>query len=69
MYPLGAQTRLTDLHPICHKGGQLERRGGLPFPFLKINKKCPEFRKKGPDCVHPYVKFTIQNIVLRVFKR
>ena len=33
--------------------------GDLPFPFLKIKKKCPDFRKKGPDCAHPYVKFTI----------
>ena len=33
--------------------------GGLPCPVLKIKKKCPDFRKKGPDCVHPYVKFTI----------
>ena len=38
--------------------------GGLPCPFLKIKKKCPDFRKKGPDCVHPYVKF-----ILRVSKR
>ena len=37
---------------------------GLPCPFLKIKKKCPDFRKKGPDCVHPYVKF-----ILRVSKR
>ena len=43
--------------------------GGLPCPFLKIKKKCLDFRKKGSDCVRPYVKFAIQNIVLRVSKR
>ena len=42
---------------------------GFPCPFLRIEKKCPDFRKKGPDCVHLYVKFTIQNVVLRVSKR
>ena len=47
------------------KGG----RGDLPCPFLKIKKKCSDFRKKGPDCVLPYVKFSIQNVVLRVSKR
>ena len=26
--------------------------GSLPCPFLKIKKNCP-------DCVHPYVKFTL----------
>ena len=45
-----------------------ERGGGLLCPFLKIRKKYPDFIKKGPDCVHPYVKFTIQNVVLRVSK-
>ena len=43
-----------------HAGVQLEGRGGgLPYPFLKIKKKCPDFRKKGHDCVHPYVNFTL----------
>ena len=48
-------------------GVQLEG-GGFPCPFLKIKKSAPNFRKKDPDCVHPYVKFTIQNVVLRVSK-
>ena len=38
--------------------------GGLPCPFLKI--KVPWFWKKGPGFVHPSVKFTIQNVVLKV---
>ena len=40
-----------------------------PQPFFKNKKNCPDFRKKGPDWVHPYVQFIIQNVVLRVFKR
>ena len=27
--------------------------GGLPCLFLKIKKKCPNFGKNVPDCVHP----------------
>ena len=46
-----------------------EGGGSLPCPFLKIKKKWPDFWKKGPDCVHPYVKFTVQNVVLTVSKR
>ena len=39
---------------------QLEGQGGgLPCLVFKIKKKCLDFRKKGPDCVQPYVKFTI----------
>ena len=39
-------------------------------PALSENqRKCPDFRKKGPDCARPYVKFTIQNVVLRESKR
>ena len=48
-------------------------RGGRgeasPAVFQKSKKRCPDFRKKGLHCVHPYVKFTIQNVVLRVSKR
>ena len=51
-------------------GGQLGGEGRRPpLPFFEIPKKCPDFRKKIPDCVHPLVKFTIQNVVLRVSQR
>ena len=33
----------------------------LPCPFLKM-EKCPDFGKKGPDCIHLCVKFSIQNV-------
>ena len=44
-------------------------RGGLPSPFFENRKKCPDFWKKGPDCVYLWVKFSIQNVVLRVSRR
>ena len=40
-----------------------ERREGSPA-LLENRKKCPNFGKKGPDCVHLWVKFSIQNVVL-----
>ena len=40
--------------------------GRPPLPFFENQKKFPDFGKKGPDCVHPWVKFTIQNVILRV---
>ena len=43
--------------------------GGFPCPFLKIEKKCPDFGIKGPNYVHPWVKSSIQNVVLRVSRR
>ena len=55
-------------------GAQLGRGGGegggdaYPILFLKL-KKITLILEKKPGCVNPYVKFTIQNVVLRVFKR
>ena len=43
--------------------------GGPPYPFFKIKKGALILKKKCPDCVHPLVKFAIQNVVLRVSKR
>ena len=40
-----------------------------PLPFIENRKKCPDFRKKGPNCVHPWLESSIQNVVLRVPKR
>ena len=57
--------------PECFAGAQQGEGGGWrpPLLFFENQKKCPDFRKKGLDCVHPYVKCTIQNVVLRVCKR
>ena len=37
-------------------GAQQGEKGGgsLPCIFSKI-KNCPNFRKKDPDCAHPYM--------------
>ena len=32
-------------------------------------RKCPDFRKNGSCCVYLWVKFSIQNVVLRVSRR
>ena len=44
----------------------LEGEGRPPLSFLKI---VGNVGKKGPDCVRHWVKFSIQNIVLRVYRR
>ena len=36
---------------FIYTGVQLVRRA--PLPFLENQKKCPDFGKKGPNCVHP----------------
>ena len=49
---------------------QLEvKGGGLSCPFLKIEKCGLILKKKGPDSVYLWVKFSIQNLVLRVSRR
>ena len=48
----------------------LQNAGGRsPLPFFENQKKCPNFRKKGPDCALPWVKFSIQNVAWRVSRR
>ena len=39
--------------------------GRPPLPLQKIEKRCPDFGKKCPNCVHPWVESSIQNVVLR----
>ena len=36
------------------------------LPYLKIEKSVLILEKKGADCVYPWVRFSIQNIVFRV---
>ena len=39
-------------------------------PALFENQKyCSDFEKKGHDCVHQLIKFSIQNVVLKVHRR
>ena len=49
---------------------QLRRRGRgsggrPPLPFFEIQSNCPDFG----DCVHLWVKFSIQDAVLRLSRR
>ena len=46
--------------------GGLARGGDHFCSFLKIGKKYLDFGKKVPLCVHPWVKFNFQTVVLRV---
>ena len=48
---------------------QLRGRGEASPALFENRKKCPHFGKKDPDCIHLWVKFSIQNIVLRVSRR
>ena len=52
-----------------HSGAQLGRRGETSPALFENRKKPPGFRKKGTDCIHLWVKFSIQNVVLRVSTR
>ena len=41
--------------------------GGRPRRlFFENLKQCPDFGKKGRDFIHPWVRFSVQGIVLRV---
>ena len=39
------------------------------FPLLFLKKKCLDFGKKYPGCVHTWVQFLISNAALRVSRR
>ena len=55
---------------IYHFGCATRGEGGRPPPALSWKvKKVLWFWKKGPDCVHLWVKFSIQNVVLTVSRR
>ena len=44
----------------------IQGEGRPPLRFLKTKENVLIFEKKGLDCVHLWVKFSIQNVVLRV---
>ena len=50
-------------------GAQLKGREEVSPALFENWKDSPEFWKKGPDCDHLWVKFSIQNIVLRECRR
>ena len=51
---------------VTRAGG---RGGGLPCPFSKIGKKCPNFVEKCPDCGHRRLSFSFKMQFLRVSRR
>ena len=54
------------VHIQPHSHVHTQGRGkGLLLSFENW-KRCPDFGKKGPECVHSWIKFSIQNVVLRV---
>ena len=48
---------------------QLGVRREASSPLSENRKICSDFRKKGPDSVHLWVKFSIRNAVLGVSRR
>ena len=56
------------IQPHSHARNKVGK-GRSPLPFFENRKKYPDFGKQGPDCVDLWVKFSIQNLVLRVFRR
>ena len=48
---------------------QLGRRGEASPALFENRKKCQDVRKKDPDSIHHWVKFSIQNIYLGVSRR
>ena len=58
-----------DAYSATFTGAQLGGRGNSPLHFYENWKKCPGFGKKDLDSLHFWIKFPIQNVVLRVFRR
>ena len=56
-------------YSATHTDTQLGRRRRPPMPFLNIDKKCPDFGKRSPDCVHLWVKLSIDNVALRISRQ
>ena len=49
----------TDPYSTTFRGVQLGRRGKASPALFKNQKWCPDFRKKDPDCVQYWIKFSI----------
>ena len=60
------ENRDIDGYQVAFTGTQL-RRGQRDHP--EVQKKCPDFGKKGLDCIRLWVKFSIRNVVLGASKR
>ena len=40
-----------------------------PLLFFENRKQCPDFGRKGTDCIQLWIKFPTQNVILRVSRR
>ena len=58
-----------DAYSSTFTDAQQGGRGEASTAVSENWKKCPGFRKKGPDCAHLWVKFSIQSVVLRVSRK
>ena len=64
------QDKLINSLPLLYLSRRLwEKEGGLPCPFLKFEKSALILAKKGPNSVHLWSTYSIQNLILRVSKR
>ena len=52
-----------------NEGEQLRSEGGSSLSFFENQKSTFIFGKKGPSCVHIWVKNSIQNVILIVYRR
>ena len=58
-----------DAYSITLIREQVGERDEASPTLFENQKRCPDIAKKDPDCIHFGVKFRIQNVVLRIFKR
>ena len=58
-----------DAYSATHTGAQLRGREETSTALFENQKWRPDFGKKDLDCVHLWVKFSIQNILLGVSRR
>ena len=56
------------MHIQPHSHARNQGKEGRPAT-IENRKKCPDFGTEDLDCVHLFVKFSIQNVVLRVSRR
>ena len=56
---MGYLFRDIDAYPATLIDAQLVGRGEVSPVLFENQKKCPDFGKTGPDCVHLLVKFSI----------
>ena len=69
MNKIPATSSVYSLSCFCSVPFLIGTRSGLPCPFLKIEKSALILEQKCPNCVHPWVESSFQNVILRVSRR